>query len=87
MRFRVASILSQYVGDRKIIEIEQVSTLKEAIAELEHQYPGIKFRFIDELGRIRPHMNIFVNKELIRSLDTPLNHEDEVFIVQSISGG
>ncbi|MBI3041933.1 MAG: MoaD/ThiS family protein [Betaproteobacteria bacterium] len=63
------------------------ATLGAALADLEHQYPGIRFRVVDEQDRIRRHIRIFVNGEQARDLAQPLNGTDEVIIVQALSGG
>jgi molybdopterin converting factor small subunit len=63
------------------------ATLGAALSDLEHQYPGIRFRVVDEQDRIRRHIRIFVNGEQARDLSQPLNAADEVIIVQALSGG
>ena len=63
------------------------ATLSAVLADLECQYPGIRFRMIDEQDRIRRHIRIFVNGEQVRDLGQPLRVTDEVVIVQALSGG
>ena len=63
------------------------ATLAAALVDLESQYPGIRFRMIDEQDRIRRHIRIFVNGEQVRDLSQPLHATDEVVIVQALSGG
>ena len=63
------------------------ATLAALLADLEHQYAGIRFRIIDEQDRIRRHIRIFVNGEQARELSQPLAAADEVVIVQALSGG
>jgi len=63
------------------------ATLAAALDDLERQYPGIRFRMIDEQDRIRRHIRIFVNGEQARDLAQPLDAKDEVIIVQALSGG
>jgi molybdopterin converting factor small subunit len=63
------------------------ATLAAVLADLERQYPGIRFRVIDEQDRIRRHIRIFVNGEQARDLAQPLRATDEVIIVQALSGG
>jgi molybdopterin converting factor small subunit len=55
--------------------------------DLERQYPGIRFRMVDEQDAIRRHMRIFVNGEEARTLDLALADTDDVSIVQALSGG
>ena len=63
------------------------ATLAAVLADLERQYPGIRFRMIDEQDRIRRHIRIFVNGGQVRDLSQPLGAADEVVIVQALSGG
>jgi molybdopterin converting factor small subunit len=63
------------------------ATLAAMLDDLERQYPGIRFRMIDEQDRIRRHIRIFVNGEQARDLAQPLNPSDELIIVQALSGG
>jgi molybdopterin converting factor small subunit len=63
------------------------ATLGALLVDLERQYPGIRFRIIDEQDRVRRHIRIFVNGEQARDLAQPLESRDEVIIVQALSGG
>ena len=63
------------------------NTLDDLLRDLERQYPGIRFRMIDEQGNIRAHIKLFVNAELERSIAVPLGGKDEVIIVAALSGG
>ncbi|MEK6210127.1 MAG: MoaD/ThiS family protein [Pseudomonadota bacterium] len=63
------------------------ATLAAILADLDRQYPGIRFRMIDEQDRIRPHIRIFVNGEQVHDSSQPLRATDEVVIVQALSGG
>jgi len=42
---------------------------------------------VDERHRLRPHVRIFLNGEILRDLDTPVAEDDEVMIMQALSGG
>jgi len=63
------------------------TTLGELLADLERQFPGIRFRMVDEQDRIRPHMRVFVGGRAIHDLAQPLQPADDVNIVQALSGG
>ena len=63
------------------------ATLAAAVADLDRQYPGIRFRMIDEQNRIRRHIRFFVNGEQVRELAQALGASDELIIVQALSGG
>lgn len=63
------------------------ATLAAVLADLERQYPGIRFRMIDEQGRIRRHIRLFVNGDQVHDLSQALTKLDEIIIVQALSGG
>lgn len=86
MKTLIPSPLRSYTGDVSEVELEG-GTVAEALAELNRKYPGIRFRMIDEQDRIRRHIKIFVNEELVRNLAAPLNANDRLQIVCALSGG
>lgn len=63
------------------------ATLAELLADLDRQYPGLRFRIIDEQDQMRPHMRFFVNGEQVFNLHLALQPKDSVQIVQALSGG
>jgi molybdopterin converting factor small subunit len=63
------------------------ATLGEVLADLERRYPGIRFRMVDEQDRLRAHMRVFVRGMALRDLAQPLDPDDDVNIVQALSGG
>ena len=63
------------------------ATLAELLLDLERQYPGIRFRMVDEQESVRRHIRIFVNGEQVNELSQSLNAADEVVIFQALSGG
>ena len=63
------------------------ATITHMLADLDRQYPGLRFRVIDEQGSMRPHMRFFVNSEQVFDMAHPLRATDSVQIVQALSGG
>ena len=63
------------------------ATFAELLADLDRQYPGLRFRIIDEQDRMRAHMRFFVNGEQVFDVKRPLSANDSVQIVQALSGG
>lgn len=85
MKVRIPSPLLAYTREG---EVEAEGSTLDALAdELDRRYPGIRFRMIDEQGRIRPHMRFFVNGEQVKDLGRSLRPADVVDIVQALSGG
>ena len=62
-------------------------TLAKLLADLERQYPGLRFRVMDEQDQIRAHIRFFVNGRQVFDPATPLQSSDSVHIVQALSGG
>jgi molybdopterin converting factor small subunit len=86
MRVMIPTPLRSYTNERAQVEADG-ATLAEVLDDLDRRYPGIRFRMIDEQDGIRRHMRIFVNGEQVDGIATPLGPQDEVFIVQALSGG
>lgn len=63
------------------------ATLAALFADLDRQFPGIRFRIINEQDQIREHIKIFVNQTIAPNLDAPLAPNDRVQIIMAISGG
>jgi hypothetical protein len=42
---------------------------------------------VDEQGRLRQHMKVFVGDEAVRDLRTPVPEGSEVTLMQALSGG
>lgn len=63
------------------------ATVADVLADLDRQFPGFRFRMVDEQGRLRTHMKVFVGVELCRDLSTSLDGTVEVSIMQALSGG
>jgi molybdopterin synthase sulfur carrier subunit len=86
MKVLIPTPLRSYTQQQATVEAGG-ATLAELLADLDRRYPGFRFRLIDEQDAIRRHMRIFVNREEVRDLATPLSPTDEVQILQALSGG
>jgi sulfur-carrier protein len=82
----IAQPLRSYTGGRNVVDATG-ATLTALLGDLERQFPGIRFRMIDEQDRVRPHMRVFVNRVPVEDLAAPLAPGDEVHIFQALSGG
>jgi sulfur-carrier protein len=85
MRVLIPSALHSYTG-RPWVEAQGM-TVAAVLDDLERQFPGIRFRMIDEQGRIRRHIRLFHRREIVFNLEMPLRDDDELMIVQALSGG
>jgi molybdopterin converting factor small subunit len=86
MRVAIPSPLRSYTGGREHVQARG-ATLAELLADLDAAFPGIRFRMIDEQGRIRVHIRLFVNSELARDLSGAVSDRDQVQILCALSGG
>jgi sulfur-carrier protein len=85
MKVHIPSPLLSYTQKNEVDAVG--GTLGEVLESLERDYPGIRFRMIDEHGSVRPHIRIFVNRTQTFDLNQRLSASDRVHIVQALSGG
>jgi len=62
------------------------STVADAIAELDRQWPGMRDRLVEQGPAIRPHIHVYVDQERA-GLDTELGAGSRVDVIAAISGG
>jgi molybdopterin converting factor small subunit len=62
------------------------ATVIELLRGLESRHPEVGGWIVDERGRIRRHINVFVNGERSRA-DTPVRSGDRVEVLPAITGG
>ena len=86
MNVRIPTPLRSYTGQAAVVSAEG-TTVDEVLADLDRAHPGLRFRVVDEQGRLRRHMKVFVGTESVRDLSTPLGPDDEVTLMQALSGG
>ncbi len=60
--------------------------MNDAIAELDARWPGLRDRLVEAGPAIRPHINVYVDKERAQ-LDTALRESSRVDVIAAISGG
>ena len=63
------------------------ATLGAVLDDLDRQYPGIRFRMVDEQACVRRHVRMFVNGDQVFDLARALRRADELVIVQALTGG
>jgi sulfur-carrier protein len=62
------------------------ATVDDAIERLNERWPGLRDRLCEPGPVLRPHINVFVDRERAR-LDSPLAGESRVDVIAAISGG
>jgi len=66
------------------------STIAEVVAAIEQIAPGFAFYICDERGRLRRHVNVFVDGLSVgdrAKLSDPVGPTSQVMIMQALSGG
>ena len=89
VKVRIPTPLQKLTQEKAEVEVS-AKNIKDLIAALEKNYPGIKDRLCDESGRIRRFVNVYLKEEDIRFLkqeETSLKEGDEISIVPAIAGG
>lgn len=85
IRVLVPTQLRSYTGAAEVQAAG--ATVAQALADLDVRYPGLSFRVIDEQGRIRQHMRVFVDGERCRDIADPVRPGGEVHIFGALTGG
>ena len=78
--------LRSYTGGATKVSA-QGRTVDETLSALDARHPGLRFRVVDEQGRIRRHMRIFVDGERVEEIGAKVEARGEVHIFGALSGG
>jgi hypothetical protein len=68
----------------------EASTVADVVREVDKLAPGFAFYVCDELGRLRRHVNIFIENDRVTDrakLSDPVGPDARVYILQALSGG
>jgi molybdopterin converting factor small subunit len=71
------------------VELEG-ATAREVVDSLESHFPGMRSYLLDDRGRLRRHVNIFIGDQMVAdrtTLKDPVPTDAEVSIMQALSGG
>ncbi len=86
MRVIVPSQLRSYTAGRDEVGADG-ATLADVLADLDRQFPGFRFRVIDEQERVRRHIILFVGSERQDDLHATIPAGSDLQIVGALSGG
>src|SRR5689334_6157323 len=79
------SPLRDLAGGRSSVDV-QGGSVGEVLGRLEGEYPKLTGWVRDEQGRIRRHVNVFLNGERVKA-DETVGPGDTIHILPAISGG
>jgi molybdopterin converting factor small subunit len=77
--------LKDLAGGNSDVTLEG-GTVGEVLRNLESTWPKTVGWVLDETGRVRTHVNVFVNGERVRE-DAAVTAADRLHVLPSISGG
>ncbi|WP_052863627.1 MoaD/ThiS family protein [Streptomyces niger] len=86
---RIPTILRTYTGGQAEVPAEGAN-LSEVIADLEKNHAGIAARVLDDTGKLRRFVNVYVNDDDVRfegGLQTATPDGASVSIIPAVAGG
>ena len=89
VRVELPAGLREYAGGKGSFQV-RASTLADAIREINAQHDGLAYRLLDDQGRMRRFVLVFVNEDPVAHLrpeDVRLKGGDTVHILPSVAGG
>lgn len=89
--FQIAGYLTEFTSGQAELKLESTAaTVGEALNHLWDEHVGLRDRVLTERGEVRPHVNIFVNSQIVRRdkvLQAQTSGNDEICIMPAVSGG
>lgn len=85
----IPTVLAAQTGGRKSLTATG-SNLGEALIDLEARHPGFRNRLVNDDGRLRKYINVYINDDNVRfgsALESPLADGDVVSIIPAVAGG
>src|SRR3954464_10369446 len=89
--FQISGYLTQFAGGQAEIELDGAPhNVGEALNQLWREHAGLRDRVLTEQGAVRPHVNVFVNNQVVardQVLQVPISGDAEICIMPAVSGG
>lgn len=66
------------------------ATVRDALDRVFSDHPSLRGYVLDDQGRLRKHVAVFVNGRMVEDrtgLGDAVGAEDEIFVMQALSGG
>jgi molybdopterin converting factor small subunit len=86
---RIPTILRTYTGGSAEVDAKG-KTLAEVIDDLEANHPGLRARLLDDAGKLRRFVNVYVNDDDVRFADglaTATAEGAKLSIIPAVAGG
>ncbi|WP_183092263.1 MoaD/ThiS family protein [Nocardioides stalactiti] len=86
---RIPTILRTYTGGDSEVSATGAN-LAEVLDDLDARFPGVKGRILDEDGKLRRFVNVYVGNDDVRFQDdllTPTPDGTEISVIPAVAGG
>ena len=86
---RLPGALRDAAGGRTKLEANG-RTLADIIADIDRRHPGFRGRVLDESGRLRTYVNVYIGEDDARSsggTDAAVPDGAEVMVIPAMAGG
>jgi molybdopterin synthase sulfur carrier subunit len=87
---RVPTILRSLTGGASEVAVDGAATLSELLDKLDAEHPGIRARVLDDDGKLRRFVNVYVGEEDVRfaeGLNTATPDGVTVSVIPAVAGG
>jgi molybdopterin synthase sulfur carrier subunit len=89
--FQISGHLTEFAGGQAEIVLDaSPESVGQALDRLWLKHAGLRDRVLNERGEVRPHVNVFVNSQIVRRdrvLQTAIPGNAEICIMPAVSGG
>lgn len=86
---RIPTVLREYTAGASTVPAEG-ATVREVLSDLDARHHGVLSKVLDDQGRLRRYVNVFVGEDDVRALgglEMPVPDGAEVSIIPSVAGG
>lgn len=80
-----ATLAPLFPGLPRQLDVD-AATVAGALDRLDEQWPGLRDRLCEPGPALRPHINVYVDRERAK-LETPLLPRSRIDVIAAISGG
>jgi hypothetical protein len=88
-RVKFTKSLDRFFPELTDIHVE-AQTAADVVKAVDQRFPGLGAYIVDERGRLRQHVNIFIGEDMIldrEALTDSVPADSLVYIFQALSGG
>jgi len=83
------SNLKRFYPQLNPVEVD-AKTVSDLLSNIDLKFPGISKYLLDDQHRLRHHVNIFINENMVKdrsTLSDQIQASDKIYIMQALSGG